>query len=315
MLNDKESSLLHSIVDNDMVVFPELDLDNGVRYPLVENILGVKMEDALSIIDDLSKGQYLVPEVVSKIFSCPKCESIAIILKIRCPYCNSDDLARDVSLKHYKCDYVGFRSEFVVDDGYRCPSCNKKLEKLGSDYRLLGTWYKCNNCGEKFGEPKDMFLCVKCDTEYEKEDLVIDKVYCYSPNKEKANEIMSKFDYKKIKLMLGENYDVEYPSYIKGNSGINHSFSMKLRRVGMISRTLYVDIYVNDEGIEPQKIMNYYAKIMDTNNQRNLIVACPKLSDFAENLAKTYHLKYIETEKIEEIVEFIMAMMESDIDE
>ena len=47
-----------------------------------------------------------------------------------------------------------------------CPKCHKEIQTIGVDYRTMENYYMCTDCGEKFAEPLNDYLCMKCNNRF-----------------------------------------------------------------------------------------------------------------------------------------------------
>ncbi|MBT8172838.1 MAG: response regulator, partial [Nitrosopumilus sp.] len=101
--------------------------------------------------------------LVGQLFSCPKCESTGFIQK---------DL-----YEHYSCGNMSVSEEYVDE---KCPSCNKEITALGVDYRKIQNYFVCDNCDEKFNEPKSQYLCKTCDNSFSFNDSRLIKTENFS---------------------------------------------------------------------------------------------------------------------------------------
>jgi len=45
----------------------------------------------------------------------------------------------------------------------------KKIQVLGSDYRVMDNYYTCNDCADKFPEILINFICLKCNNKFKLE--------------------------------------------------------------------------------------------------------------------------------------------------
>ncbi|MHB9160011.1 MAG: TackOD1 domain-containing metal-binding protein [Nitrosotalea sp.] len=95
--------------------------------------------------------------------SCPQCDSIRILPNFFCPACNGTNFVHGKLIEHFKCGNVS------VEDSYKenkCPKCKKEIKILGVDYKSMDNYYICNDCGDKFSDPSQDYICVKCSNRF-----------------------------------------------------------------------------------------------------------------------------------------------------
>jgi response regulator of citrate/malate metabolism/DNA-directed RNA polymerase subunit RPC12/RpoP len=95
--------------------------------------------------------------------SCSQCASLRILPNFFCPACNSTKFAQVKLIEHFKCGNI------TVEDSYKenkCPKCNKEIKILGVDYKSIDNHYICNDCGDKFPEPSQDYICVTCSNRF-----------------------------------------------------------------------------------------------------------------------------------------------------
>jgi len=290
---------------------PTIDVVTGEKYPFAEDILGVKPGLAKKILGRLSDDGYLMRELCNVVLKCPDCGGYWLVLRLHCPYCNSFKLEKGESIKHYECGYVGFKSEFIRGNEYVCPRCNKKLEKLGTEYRLIGTWYMCHDCSEKFGEPKETLLCNYCKKEYEVDKLILEGIYMYSVNESAVKELFVEFDLNKIVEAFKDEWEVSIPAKVDGASGITHIFSGSLLSKGMLRKEVLFDIEYDAEAVGPDAVMRFFAKTADVKSDLFVLTGIPKFTLDAKELARAYKINILEGDKIESVLANLKEIVES----
>lgn len=95
--------------------------------------------------------------------SCTQCGSIRILPNFFCPACKSTNFVQGKLIEHFKCGNVS------VEDSYKenkCPKCKKEIKILGVDYKSMDNYYMCNDCGDKFSDPSQDYICVKCSNRF-----------------------------------------------------------------------------------------------------------------------------------------------------
>jgi len=99
--------------------------------------------------------------------SCNQCNSVRINQMAKCPQCKAIEFRQQNLVEHYKCGEV-YPKPVELD---KCPKCNKKLGRLGTDYGELDNFYVCTKCNDKFPEPEYEFECRNCENKLEKHQV------------------------------------------------------------------------------------------------------------------------------------------------
>lgn len=98
-----------------------------------------------------------------KEISCNQCGSVRIAQNFHCPACHSSNFKQGKLIEHFKCGNVS------IDESYKnniCPKYSKEIKIIGVDYKAIENYYLCNDCNEKFLEPAQDFICVKCNNRF-----------------------------------------------------------------------------------------------------------------------------------------------------
>jgi response regulator of citrate/malate metabolism len=144
-----------------------LGSSSQISLARISEYCGITKEDALIHLKQLeSEGKIQKISDIKEI-SCNRCSSIKIGTTFQCPSCNSSNFKQGTLIEHYKCGNIS------LDDTYKdnlCPKCRKEIKILGVDYKILKSYYVCNDCGNKFPDPATEFLCLKCDSKFKMED-------------------------------------------------------------------------------------------------------------------------------------------------
>jgi hypothetical protein len=310
LLSDTEKFALTVVYQRKLVFAPILNTEFGYRYPEAETTFRVSQREAIGKLNSLSKRGYLIGELCATILKCPKCDNYKLVLRLQCPYCSSFKLTKGSSIKHYPCGHVNFEEAFRRGEELFCPNCGKKLEKLGSDYMRAGVWYRCLDCKRNFGEPKELLYCPKCDEDFEREELVLEPLYSFSVDEAKIRDVLLDIDLGRLEEALINNWIVEIPAKVMGESGIEHTCSVALTRRGALGNKLFIDIEYAADFIDVYAVMHFFAKIMDIKAGPCILIGMPRFSEDSKKLADVYKIRTIEGSKFSEIVEEIQDYLE-----
>jgi GGDEF domain-containing protein len=79
----------------------------------------------------------------------------------------------EATLHHFRCSYVGRKSEFQQNEVLRCPKCERRLRHVGVDYDKPRRDFWCGDCGRQFEEPEVECHCLNCRETCPPEDAEI----------------------------------------------------------------------------------------------------------------------------------------------
>lgn len=158
---------------------------SGYAYPRLEAHF-TSIEDAYRYSRVLLQEAYLdnllSREYVDTKHLCRKCGGGFLNYREICPKCKSHNLKVIPLIHHFRCAYIGPRSDFMYRDQMICPKCSSILHNLGVDYDSPGVTFVCKNehCNNSFQHPPILVSCVDCNTDQYPDDLIVRKVYKYS---------------------------------------------------------------------------------------------------------------------------------------
>jgi len=136
-------------------------------------------KELISTLNALNKAGFVTAEAKNTILVCPECNSKQMQYKLWCPMCSNPKIVKGEALEHYACGCIDFLSNFQTERGeLKCPKCMKDLRQIGTDYRKVGTWYKCSN-NHHFSEVVLKFKCQKCGKYFDLGDAFFDYAYEY----------------------------------------------------------------------------------------------------------------------------------------
>lgn len=158
---------------------------SGYSYPRLEAHF-LTIEDAYKYSRVLLKNAFLDHlldrHYVDTKHLCHRCGGGFLNYREICPKCKSHNLQMAPLIHHFRCAYIGPKSDFLYRDQLICPKCSSVLHNLGVDYDHPGFTFICKeeNCGNQFQHPPILVSCVECNTDQSPDQLVVRKVYKYS---------------------------------------------------------------------------------------------------------------------------------------
>ena len=148
---DLERIVLH-LQSSSRIIFARLAEYSKTEKDLLEKyLLHLETENKIMKLSDMKE------------VSCIQCNSVRILPNFFCPACKGTNFVQGKLIEHFKCGNVS------VEDSYKenkCPKCQKEIKILGVDYKSMDNYYICNDCGDKFSDPYQDYMCVKCSNRF-----------------------------------------------------------------------------------------------------------------------------------------------------
>lgn len=150
-------------------------------------------------------------------------------------------LANQQVIEHYECGTVRLKKEFETEtEKLVCPRCRKELKELGTDYRLMGEFYKCFSCGDFFQLPYERFMCLECLKNFDlREAKRIEGIAIHEAVSQRVKELKTLQFIDEFIKRLGALESREQDFYAK----VTGSFQDLSRRFGSLeetSRSIYL---------------------------------------------------------------------------
>jgi len=292
---------------------PHFDSDRNARYPILENIDEAAVgANSVDILDELAYAGVLVRRLYERFVRCPKCGShAAVFLRLKCPECGSLQLEGSKLVEHLVCGGVHEFDDFATDTEVKCPSCQEPLVREGEDYRIVGTFNRCEMCRVHFDEPEKKFVCRTCQDEFELKETAYYDTYTYSLNPEVLAEVKAIIGLPIFKTALEEfGFKVELPGTVSGASGMIHNFTLTGTKNG---RTVGIDVVESEGEVDEKDLFAVYTKIMDLNSTVGILIAIPRLAprakEFASKAFSKYEISYIEAASPAQALEALKARL------
>lgn len=276
-------------------ILPTYDPASGFRYKVVESVFeeNVSQEKAKEFLERLSRLEILKKSFFDTYSACPFCGSTVITLHYLCPKCASRHIAKTGLTEHIPCGNIIERGKYLQGN---CPKCGAGL--VEGQYRDMGLWYICKECGEKFEHPQLDVICRKCDRNFTIETAAVQEISKYALNPNKEQEIRQNVtSLESISKLLAElNFNIESPGLATGEkSGIQHNFSLLAKKeIGGCENIVAIDHAVEEPEVQASPLILYLYKISEVKVDLPIFVAIPKLSETAKRIAQGYNILIIE---------------------
>jgi hypothetical protein len=298
--DEREMKLVGTMLEAKLVdIKPQLDFNTelGFVYPVVEQAVSVKGQEAVEIVESLTDKGILKRSFFDRLLRCPRCQSINLRPSTHCPSCGSGDIARGRILEHVACGYVGVEEEFTTRGRYICPRCKLELRTLGTDYRSRGVLRKCHDCSEVFNVPVIKWRCMKCSSLTDEDEIQEVNIYAYSLDESKRNwlefELHPKVQF--LEFLRRHGYEVTANANVKGRSGAEHTIDMlATRNDGVITHNIAIGVEISRDKIHLDRIMDFDVKAFDSGIHDKVLIIIPALGEEAAKFASYHGIKVFE---------------------
>jgi predicted RNA-binding Zn-ribbon protein involved in translation (DUF1610 family) len=208
------------------------------------------------------------------------------------------------------CGHVDQEKNFVKGEDLLCPSCGKTLNQIGVDYRRPGHAYYSPTCGEYSPSPIEKWSCNAENHVFEMEEAVAEKLYTYTLNEAKRDEVSKVFGFiepvREAYVRCG--YEAETFQMVMGKSGVTHLVDVYAKKgdgkpVTSIARIL------TDKGIKPEEVLKHFAITLDVDVTKPILIASPQLDKASEVYMGQLKLKVIEGSNFKTIIEEFEAFV------
>ncbi|MGI0065662.1 MAG: response regulator, partial [Nitrosotalea sp.] len=161
---EKEKDILEEKPSDDLEMVT-LHLKSSTRISFARLAEYSKMQSDLlkKCLSQLENEKKVAKIPDMKEVSCIQCGSMRILPNFSCPACNGTNFAQGKLIEHFKCGNVSVENSYKEN---KCPKCQKEIKILGVDYKIMDNYYMCNDCGDKFSDPSQDFLCIKCNNRF-----------------------------------------------------------------------------------------------------------------------------------------------------
>ncbi|MFQ6134498.1 MAG: hypothetical protein ACE5KU_01620, partial [Nitrososphaerales archaeon] len=271
--------------------------DGGYTYQEMEE-LDLKV-DQRKLLEYMTENSYLEKKPAETMLVCPNCHEVNIVPIFKCRSCNSLSMRRERLIEHKAGGHIHPESSFKPqEDRITCPSCGKALK--ADEWRTLGAWFVCSECGERQAQITSEFKCLKDDTNFTPVMGEFVTLYKYTLT-EKAKSLLG-FDESTVTdnviQVLEEKGEVERRFSIKGKSGVEHVFDISCISGG---KRLLIDVAFSSQPIDDSVVLASFAKTFEVKDEDYLLIVWPGLSESAQDLVKFYKIKMIQATNLNDL--------------
>ena len=304
------------LVDGDKVeITPTYNPGTGFEYKITGNTSNIVETYKLTknTLENLADLGILKKAFFDSVSICPNCQSTIITLHNRCPKCRSHNVDKTSLTEHIPCGYIDQKDKYIKD---QCPKCGQAL--VEGQYRNMGRWYVCQQCGEKFENPEYDLICRSCNKNFTIKDAQVVDIPKFSLNLQRRKEIRQNVEsLENIQQILTElGFSVEIPGLVIGQkSGMQHHFSLIAKKqVNGQEIIVALDHSVSEVEVQASPLILYLYKTSEVNVDIPIFIAIPKLNETAKKIAQGHSILLIEgsTEQ-QEIIQHIKQEIENRI--
>ena len=244
-------------------------------------------------LEKLVRLDILQESFCDSVSTCSNCTSPAITLHNRCPKCKSHHIDKISLTEHIPCGNIDQRDKYTND---ACPKCGNEL--VEGEYRNMGRWYVCKECGERFEHPQFDLICRECSNTFMIEEAAVLEVPKFTLNTKRIKEIRQNVaSLESISKILADlGFKIEMPGSVTGHkSGMNYHFSILAKKQMRDKETVIaVDHEVAEDEVQTSPLILYIYKTSEIKVDLPIFIALPRLSETARKIAKGHEILVIE---------------------
>jgi predicted RNA-binding Zn-ribbon protein involved in translation (DUF1610 family) len=267
----------------------------GFEYHSTSSTSNIAETEKLSknTLENLAQLGILKKDFFDSVSICPSCQSTILTLHNRCPKCKSHNVEKTSLTEHIPCGYIDQRDKYI--NGI-CPKCGQPL--VEGQYRNMGRWYVCQECGEKFENPEYDLVCRNCNKNFTIKDAQVIDVPKFSLNLQRRKEIRQNVESLESiqQLLVDLGFSVEIPGLVIGQkSGMQHHFSLLAKKlIDGQERVIALDHAVSETEVATSPLILYLYKTSEVNVDVPIFIAIPKLNETAQKIAQGHDILLIE---------------------
>jgi predicted RNA-binding Zn-ribbon protein involved in translation (DUF1610 family) len=306
--DDRTAKLLEAMLQGTIPeVKPEFNPESelGFSFPAVSRFLGITDEEALAILESLADAGVLERKFFDKFLYCPQCRSVNLRPGYYCPNCSVGEIGRARILEHSLCKYVGAEDEFSVRGKLICPKCKQELYTLDTDYRSLGVFYKCYQCGEIFNQPAIRWRCLKCFSVTAENRVLEENAYSYCLNEEQSKWLQFELRPKSqlVDFLARQGYKVTEGAAMMGRSGAKHTFDLLATRDdGVVVHNIVIGVEVAGKKVGLDRVFDFADKAYDCGIHDKILLVLPVLEREAERFASEQRIRVVEVRDLDSVL-------------
>jgi predicted RNA-binding Zn-ribbon protein involved in translation (DUF1610 family) len=265
---------------------------SGIRYLDAEAFLN--KSDLVSVkntLQELVIQGVLKDKIVDRTLLCPNCNSPEVHSKFACPQCNSNTVVLTQLIEHKTCGFIGARKEFLKNGLLICPRCGANISNDLESHRIIGDFYQCDNCGNRFDKPDVIHICQNCGKSSTFREIKYIEVLSYRISDDVLYKLANDLPIiESIRLFFEQNgFTVKLHSQLAGASGVQSLFDVVAEK-GDIQIAIDTSLEGNKDDI-----VALLTKKMDVNPSKVLLLDLSSGKEL-QTLGKIYGIDVVSVE-------------------
>lgn len=110
-----------------------------------------------------------------------------------------------------------------------------------------------------------------------------------------------------IEFLERVGFQVDSPKVVRGSSGIEHTFDIYAVKD---HANVVLDVVSAPGAVGPEKVVGFFAKLLDTGPMRGVLIAMPELEGKARKLSVLYGVETIDGRQMDEILVKLSHLLE-----
>jgi predicted RNA-binding Zn-ribbon protein involved in translation (DUF1610 family) len=286
-----------------MILAPKILPTDDIQYPQLDSALGTA-SDVEELLSRMVSSGVLVSDTVDQTIRCPECGSRQISTRYKCAKCYSVNITRSFLYEHLKCGKVAGDEVFRKGEQLICPKCQTVLNNFGIEYRVVGAWYKCQDCGESFNVPAHSHFCRPNRHQFNPERVRLSPIFQYRLNPNNLAAIRKEvLVYSEALTMLEDfGFTLFAPHDLLGRSGEPQTFDIVAKSKGRWGgdKTIAVDVMNSATPLSAESVRTFATKVKEARPSESYLVAVPGLDDEAKATAEKLRVNFVVGPSIKE---------------
>ena len=276
-------------------IVPRYNPGIGFVYQLKVQTPGKPEINNLSrdFLENLVRLDILNKSFFDSVSVCPNCKSTILTLHNRCPKCKSHNIDKTSLTEHIPCGFINQRNKYVNNV---CPKCGEPL--VDGQFRNMGRWFICQDCGERFEDPEYDVACRSCNKNFGIKEALLADIPKFSLNQNRKKEIRQNVaSLESIRALLTElGFGVEIPGLAVGQkSGMQHHFSLIAKKeIKGHEINIALDHAVSESEVSSSPLILYIYKTSEVQVDIPMFVAMPELNETARKIAQGHEILLVE---------------------
>jgi len=303
---DIKDKILNIILqEQDKSINPLINNKGEIIYPLLEGI-------DIRVLDGMVSSNILEKRIYDRVLICPQHRRCLLYSRLYCPKCNSTDVNSIYLIEHILCGYINEINRFKGHDDLVCPKCNTAMNDKST--LVLGRWYSCNSCGNRFNNPIIKLHCYyNHDVDVRDADTII--LYSYTLYKGTIvgeNDIRTLLD-SIYNTLRSKGFNVMKNHQLKGSSNMLHNVSIYAEYKGRYNIVIEYCINKENKKVGQDEFLQAIIKINDIQPQYSILICVPDIEDNLRDIATTNNIYVVSGNNMNSIIVKVLDIITSQV--